>query len=419
MEEADHDSVQSAEVEAADTQVSKQVFASSHAVSVSSELPHITPQIESLSNDELALFAEELNKRIVEHNHPDVQYFTSKAIRSLTFSSADEERAAVCQMCDELQDALASVPFSPFETAAATLSTDSLSLFSSACPAHADNMRDESDVENDGVSVSSLFESCHSEHSDTSSEHALCAEEEESFDCPCVNCRTNLSLSHSSLSTDTLNMREQTHASLSADTLNIREHCHSSLALKTSADAFNVTEQPTRVIVDMDTQCSFSIFTRSVVLPALVREWPCLSKYREVFGQREGASTQTRGIVHMTFATTGGSRVSVNVVGNLTSNEEVGVLMHSPEVSRFDGTALVRSAGGQFVRVQLLPASVADGLYPFRAAALGDLSEETASRGHSDAVAHTYVMAVRETSEGGESKVKPGQSKEAGTGNGS
>uniref|UniRef100_A0A0G4F936 Uncharacterized protein n=1 Tax=Chromera velia CCMP2878 TaxID=1169474 RepID=A0A0G4F936_9ALVE len=120
-------------------------------------------------------------------------------------------------------------------------------------------------------------------------------------------------------------------------------------------------------VAELDSQCTFSIFPRSKV--HVIREWTCVSRYVEVFEYRSEAVTTSRGLCCLQYPSSGGEgTVSVVQIGNIMDSPEADLLIHAGAVDRFDGTAVVRSTGGKFVRVGLQQEFDLQGVYPFRAA---------------------------------------------------
>uniref|UniRef100_A0A0G4I373 Uncharacterized protein n=1 Tax=Chromera velia CCMP2878 TaxID=1169474 RepID=A0A0G4I373_9ALVE len=107
--------------------------------------------------------------------------------------------------------------------------------------------------------------------------------------------------------------------------------------------------------VDLDFQCSFTLCFHGAVQGRIVREWPCVSCYREVWRQRAIAQTTTRGIVRFHFRIPDGRVKGVLLLCNLSDDESVGCLVHCPELSRFDGTATLRDVHGTLCRFPLTP----------------------------------------------------------------
>uniref|UniRef100_A0A0G4FUM6 Uncharacterized protein n=1 Tax=Chromera velia CCMP2878 TaxID=1169474 RepID=A0A0G4FUM6_9ALVE len=120
-------------------------------------------------------------------------------------------------------------------------------------------------------------------------------------------------------------------------------------------------------VAELDSQCTFSIFSRSKV--RVINKWPCVFRYVEVFGYRSEAVTTSRGLCCLQYLSPGGEgTVSVVQIGNITDSPEADLLIHAGVVDRFDRTAVVRSAGGKFMRVGLQREFDLQGVYPFRAA---------------------------------------------------
>uniref|UniRef100_A0A0G4HME8 Uncharacterized protein n=1 Tax=Chromera velia CCMP2878 TaxID=1169474 RepID=A0A0G4HME8_9ALVE len=159
--------------------------------------------------------------------------------------------------------------------------------------------------------------------------------------------------------------------------------------------------------VDLDSQCSFTLCFRGVVQGRIVREWPCISRYREVWGQRAIAQTTTRGIVRFHFRIPDGHVKGVLLLCNLSDDESVGCLVHCPELSRFDGTATLRDTHGNLVRISLDP-SPDSPTYPFHASALGN-RDEMASTGL-DECEHKSSSALVTSALGCHGKEKEGGS---------
>uniref|UniRef100_A0A0G4FJZ1 Uncharacterized protein n=1 Tax=Chromera velia CCMP2878 TaxID=1169474 RepID=A0A0G4FJZ1_9ALVE len=159
--------------------------------------------------------------------------------------------------------------------------------------------------------------------------------------------------------------------------------------------------------IDLDSQCFFTLCFCGAVQGRIVREWPCVSCYREVWGQRATAQTTTRGIVRFHFRIPDSRVKGVLLLYNLSDDESVGCLVHCPELSRFDGTATLRDAHGNLVQISLDPSSDSP-TYPFHASALGD-RDEVASTGL-DECEHKSSSALVTSALGCHGKEKEGGS---------